>query len=1207
MQSFNAVTLAPTVQIPNKKPLTIQKPKKSNKRTTKAYRPQAQPSTHLSTQNIATAKSNKRECNRLLAVAKTCERDRDWCTALEYFEEAATMVREIISSTGEDLSSLLLGAEKKIQKLTLKAATAAATTTTTTATTTTTSHIQASTLSWSVLGTGTAALPDGFAIPSSHYDKLFPHQQRGVEWMWSLYRNVSGGILADDMGLGKTVQVVTLIRGLCTNANHRVSLVVSPVSVVPQWKKEFDRWAPELNVVIFHNMSKTQKTHAMANILQTGGVIITTYGHIRSQQSFYSATDEDFQTAKKLAVCQRCDPSSNEDEEDNENEDEEDKLKRRQLYKKRMKRRLKHFQYACTVLDEGHIIKNHTTQISQAVRTLPCRQRLLLTGTPIQNHLKEIWSLFDWVTDGHILGTVKEFNATITCKIELANQKNATRYEKKAGKEASEQLALIIKPLMLRRTKDEVFGATASKEEEDTGPDTSKGGPKGGKTVAPGATTATTKPKVGLSATKTDVVVWIPLGKGVQRDIYYDFLQSPQVKRVLNETGSPLVAIDVLRKVCQHPSLLNKKMQTTSKRTVGKGHAEEQNNAHHANNDKNPNRIDWMLKYPKMTSTRASSKLIVLLKLLTSLKDHGHHRTLIFTSTKLMLNLIEKALPMINTSYLRIDGGTGLKDRQVLVDEFNMNPNIDVMLLTVGVGGVGLTLTGADRVILFDPSWNPSIDRQAVDRCYRIGQLRNVICYRFITCGTVEESMYRRQVFKDAVSSTVMNASLSKAWSSRNELRRLFSLDTPNSSDMCDQVHHLKPQKVLQKGHDALEQSLQKLGAYGISYHELVCQGGLTGKQKKGRRHGPPTFGGGNRNLKKKINGRRKEDEMLKAMTKGMERVTISGKKEIKEIKEIKETKEPVEAGETIGGKKKKKNRKNKKKTKSVAVRMFDMEAEEDSAAEEKVNEMEKLGEGEESKAVEECEEDQDKSDIVVVVDEEQDVVVVEDHESNEEEEEDEWVDGEEEEWVNEEEEEWVNEEEEEWVVEKEVIVVQDDGSDDDGIVAWEENDTNQVVITLIDEKDQEIDQQEVKEDDGYDDDGNSDGDGDDDGDDEENESIGMDNFVDAVGKTDRCSTTSNDVPQQNSEPKCCRDHWKQMMVVFPDPTVVKCTVCRCHVNETEVSKYETLLLAADKTEDEFEEFQRLCDAIEIIDDDPNLHGKILLLGEKMGLLEHKD
>ena len=118
------------------------------------------------------------------------------------------------------------------------------------------------------------------------------------------------------------------------------------------------------------------------------------------------------------------------------------------------------------------------------------------------------------------------------------------------------------------------------------------------------------------------------------------------------------------------------------------------------------------------------------MKLVTYLKDHGNHRILIFASTKLMLNIIEKAMVMLNKNILRIDGNTSLKDRQLLVDEFNMNPNIDIMLLTIGVGGVGLTLTGADRVVLFDPSWNPSIDRQAVDRCYRIGQLNDVICYR---------------------------------------------------------------------------------------------------------------------------------------------------------------------------------------------------------------------------------------------------------------------------------------------------------------------------------------------------------------------------------------------------------------------------------------------------------------------------------------------
>ena len=861
---------------------------KKNKRTTKflSVLPTAKPQTIDLTTRITTnsTKELKKECNRLLGVAKICERDMDWSTAVEFYEESATMLREMKNSSSDDLFSLLSATERKISKLTVKATRNSqhqgqhqskpqlqALEETKGESATHSTFLKLSSFSWSVQGES-ASLPGDFSVPTAHHDKLFPHQRRGVEWMWSLYRNVSGGILADDMGLGKTVQVVTLLRGMCANVEHRVSIVVSPVSVVPQWKKEFDHWAPEMHVVIIHGMSVRQKIQAMSGVLAQGGVIITTYGQIRSQQTFFAAAaeDADFEQAKDVAIKQQRKKGGTDAEV-------------RKQRAKRTRKRLKHFQYACVVLDEGHIIKNHTTQISHAVRTLPTRQRLILTGTPIQNHLKEIWSLFDWVTDGHLLGTVKEFNQRIASKIEVANEKNATPFQKLAGKEASETLAAVIKPLMLRRTKQEVFGGGKKKKETTTTTSERSANDAAEKETKSGAAHDTVtkssnlNKSVGLNATKTDVVVWIPLGKGVQRNIYYDFLESEQVKRVLNETGSPLVAIDVLRKVCQHPSLLNKKMKATTaprkrpdknknkKTSTGfsddSGDDDEQNvvaaavsSSSSLSSSSNENGIDWMAKYPKMTSFRASSKLCFLMKLITSLKDHGGHRTLIFTSTKLMLNLIEQCLPMINMSNLRIDGETPLKVRQSLVDEFNMNPNIDVFLLTIGVGGVGLTLTGADRVVLFDPSWNPSIDRQAVDRCYRIGQTRDVICYRFVTCGTVEEAMYRRQVFKDGVSSTVMNLKVSKAWSSRSELKRLFSLESPDRSEMCDQVEHLRPalngREVI---NNPLETSMKMLGAYGVSYHELVCESGSSHDGKKNS----SKFGGKNRNLKQKLNGRR--------------------------------------------------------------------------------------------------------------------------------------------------------------------------------------------------------------------------------------------------------------------------------------------------------------------------------------------------------------
>lgn len=182
---------------------------------------------------------------------------------------------------------------------------------------------------------------------------------------------------------------------------------------------------------------------------------------------------------------------------------------------------------------------------------------------------------------------------------------------------------------------------------------------------------------------------------------------------------SPLEAITYLKKLCDHPLL-----------------------------------VSDMRCYKK--SEIESGKLQVLLYLLGELKCNGH-KSLIFSPSTKILDIIESSLPL---NLARIDGQTKGKDRQKLVDEFNRKESkIDAMLLSTKAAGIGLNLTGADRAIIFSPSWNPADDAQAVDRCYRIGQRKDVVVYRFITAGTVEEKMYEKQVYKDGIRRTITTTS----------------------------------------------------------------------------------------------------------------------------------------------------------------------------------------------------------------------------------------------------------------------------------------------------------------------------------------------------------------------------------------------------------------------------------------------------------------
>ena len=175
----------------------------------------------------------------------------------------------------------------------------------------------------------------------------------------------------------------------------------------------------------------------------------------------------------------------------------------------------------------------------------------------------------------------------------------------------------------------------------------------------------------------------------------------------------------------------------------------------------------------------------------------------------------------------RIDGDVKHEERQSIVDKFNHDGKFDCMLLTTGVGAVGLTLTGADRVVIFGPDWNPAIDNQAVDRAFRIGQQQDVLCYRLMTCNTIEEKMYRRQVFKEGVVRSVMEDKTMNVYSSGQDLVDVFALNDPEVSDMQEYLagkqHNLHENFKNQYEHLYTElETIKTFLCYGISYHDVL-------------------------------------------------------------------------------------------------------------------------------------------------------------------------------------------------------------------------------------------------------------------------------------------------------------------------------------------------------------------------------------------------
>lgn len=560
-----------------------------------------------------------------------------------------------------------------------------------------------------------------FRIPSDLYNSLYPHQKVGVQWMASLHSNKIGGILADDMGLGKTWQTLTYLGGLMKADTIASALVIAPVSILRSWEKEAQKviqrsCVPHLDIrIVSSSMRRVDRQRILrAAILgdhhRKGSkcLIITTYGLV-------SNDPQDFVVGEKG------------------------------------------FDYVA--LDEGHKIKNASANVSKSCHRL-CRfdntRRLLLSGTPIQNNLKEMWALFDFATSGRIFGPLKRFKMNFADPIELGRSKYATESTMNAAERANAKLQAKLKPHFLQRMKKDILTNMPSKK---------------------------------------DLVVWTHLS-AKQRRLYEEYVSgSETVKSVLSgEKRSPLEAVTWLKKLAGHPLLVDEKYDRE---------------------------MSTLRRLGAAKLINESAKLEVLAGLVEKLSISGH-RTLIFSGSTMTLDIIERVLEGLNLS--RIDGSTKEVDRQRQVEEFNREDStVDVMLLSTKAGGLGITLTGADRAIIYDPSWNPTDDSQAVDRCYRIGQKRPVEVYRLIAAGTVEEKMYEKQIFKDGLRRVVTTNASSNThrYFDKNELSKLFNL-APKGA--CGVLQKLGAQGRVGEVETSTQKSFfdRHEGVIGLSSHDAV-------------------------------------------------------------------------------------------------------------------------------------------------------------------------------------------------------------------------------------------------------------------------------------------------------------------------------------------------------------------------------------------------
>ena len=526
-------------------------------------------------------------------------------------------------------------------------------------------------------------LGDGFRVPGDIFPSLYDYQKTGVRWLWELYSQQVGGIIGDEMGLGKTIQAISFLAGLhYSKMITKPIIIVCPATLLKQWVNEFHKWWPPLRVSILHTsgsgMVDLGREEALEDDLEE-----EEYDENRPRKS------KNFKAAQGIV----------------------DRVRRDghvlvttysglQSYAELLTDRELEWEYA--VLDEGHKIRNPNTAITMYCKELRTPNRVILSGTPMQNNLTELWSLFDFVFPMR-LGTLVSFRQQFEAPIKFGGYANASNLQVETANKCAETLKEAISPYLLQRWKADV---------------------------------AADLPK------KTERVLFCKL-TALQRKAYKDFLKSDDMNSILAGKRQALYGIDILRKICNHPDLVH--------------HKRDSKNSGYGEDSK-------------------SGKMQVVKALLEMWKKAGH-KTLLFAQHRIMLDILQKTIGSMEGFHIRrMDGNTSIKDRQNMVDEFNRDPDLHVFLLTTKVGGLGVNLTGANRVIIYDPDWNPSTDVQARERAWRLGQKREVEIYRLMTAGTIEEKIYHRQVFKQILTNKVLRDPKQRQTFQLKELHDLFTL-----------------------------------------------------------------------------------------------------------------------------------------------------------------------------------------------------------------------------------------------------------------------------------------------------------------------------------------------------------------------------------------------------------------------------------------------
>ncbi|GAA5851229.1 hypothetical protein JCM5353_005258, partial [Sporobolomyces roseus] len=509
--------------------------------------------------------------------------------------------------------------------------------------------------------------------------ELKGYQIKGLEWMVSLYNNHVNGILADEMGLGKTVQTLALITYLIEHKQQPGPyLVIVPLSTMPNWISEFERWAPSVRVVSYKG-TPTQRKSAQWEIRQGNfQVLLTTYEYI---------------------------------------------IKDRPLLAK--------IKWLHMIIDEGHRMKNAESKLSLTLTTYySSRYRLILTGTPLQNNLPELWALLNFVLP-KIFGSVKSFDEWFNAPFANTGGQDKIEINEEESLLIIRRLHKVLRPFLLRRLKKDVESDLPDKVERVI--------------------------KCRMSSLQ------LKLTRQIKEHgmIFTDMGKEEEGKKKATGIRGLQNQIMQLRKICNHPFCFEAVERSIDPTGL--------NNA---------------------TLYRVAGKFELLDRILPKLFATGH-RVLMFFQMTTVMTIFEDYLNFRRIEHLRLDGTTKHEDRSMLLKLFNEpNSKYPIFILSTRAGGLGLNLQTADTVIIFDSDWNPHQDLQAQDRAHRIGQKKEVRILRLVTERSVEEHVMAGAAKKIEMDKKIIQAGRYDNKSTAEErdafLRALLEADDEEKEDDDD-------------------------------------------------------------------------------------------------------------------------------------------------------------------------------------------------------------------------------------------------------------------------------------------------------------------------------------------------------------------------------------------------------------------------------------